>query len=162
MSEPAFENLVKILDQITVDELQSVRSTSGKVELMTPTHIVMMGLLYCAGKDFCSLSDIYGPKKRHIMSCIKKFLDAVDFSTDPMLTSDLLPRSSVNLKKSTDEWVKKSSAFNLFMELLEPLLMVCCKPHRNQEMSPTQQTICQGIIINSASMCKLSVTSVSD
>ena len=58
MSEPAFENLVKILKRITVDKLQSIRSTSDKAEPMTPTHIVMIGLRYCAGEKIRSLVDI--------------------------------------------------------------------------------------------------------
>ena len=74
----------------------------------------MIGLRYCAGEAFCSLVEIYGPNKRHIKSYINTFLDAVDFYMDIMLTCDLLPRSPAKIKKSANDWVKKSCLFLLF------------------------------------------------
>lgn len=74
----SFEKLVDFLRPlISVDKLQSIRSTSGN-DPVKPEHIVGMGLRFLGGELIKSLEDIFGIDDSYVRVCITNFLDAVD------------------------------------------------------------------------------------
>jgi hypothetical protein len=75
VTHPTFEKLVEILG-ISVNELQSTRSTSGKVPI-SPNHIVAGALRYLGGSKTVDVADIVGVSDPSVHRLLDLFLDEV-------------------------------------------------------------------------------------
>ena len=109
MSKKAFDKLVDIL-KITVDKLKSKNSTSGNAPI-SPLMIVAIGLQFLSGEKAKSLADTFGISISSTHRVIDKFLSAVDLSSHPHLSTDLLPNSYNERIQVARQWEERSSAF---------------------------------------------------
>ena len=112
MTYESFNQLVDILS-IEVNEKRSRASTGGN-EPITSRMIVAIGLRFMGGEKRKSLKDIFGTSTSSIDRAISIFLDSVDVSKHKDLSTDLLPSSYDDLKKVSDEWSQRSSAYGIF------------------------------------------------
>ena len=112
MSYDSFKRLVKILN-IKVDEQKSRNSTGGE-DPISSSMIVAMGLRFMGGEKIKSIADIYHTSLRSAERVLDIFLDAVESSDHPYLSTDLLPRTKNDRQRVTEEWAARSDAFGLF------------------------------------------------
>ena len=103
MTEESFFDLVGILESegLVVDLLQSKRSTGGN-EPITTVMIVALGLRFMGGEMVKSLADVFGMSDKSAERVINKFLDAVDNSTNTLLSCSLLPKTETDMKVMAD------------------------------------------------------------
>ena len=104
--------LVEILD-ISVDVQKSSNSTSGN-DPITPQMIVAIGIRFFGGEKIKSIADIFGVSISSAQRLINDFLEAVEKSDHPFLSTDLLPESHSDHRRVADEWNDRSNAFGLY------------------------------------------------
>ena len=111
MSLSSFNKLVGLLHPlIQVDELQSIRSTSGSVSPLRLELIVAMGLRFLGGEFLKSLEDIFGVHEKYIHNIIfNKFLPAIDATFEFHLPSTDAEKESV-----AKEFSSLSSSHGIF------------------------------------------------
>ena len=112
MTYDSYLKLVEILD-IQVNEQKSKKSTRGEDPIST-AMIVAMGLRFMGGEKIKSIADIFHTSIRSAERVLDIFLDAVESSTHPFLSTDLLPETEVQRNKMAEEWAQRSDAFGLY------------------------------------------------
>ena len=76
--------------------------------------IVAMGLRFMGGEKIKSIADIYHTSIRSVERVLDVFLEAVEESNHPFLSTDLLPTTEAERQKFAGEWAKRSRAFGIF------------------------------------------------
>ena len=111
MSENAYHQLVDILhDDIAPNEGKSRNSTGGNIPI-SAQMVTCMGIRYMGGEKTKSLADAYGCHIKSVDRVVNNFLDAVDFSEEVILSTDLLPRTEFQKAKLADEWSACSGGY---------------------------------------------------
>ena len=84
---------------------------------------------------------------------INLFLEAVDTSTHPQLSIDLLPRSNMELQRVAMEWNERSDAFHIYYGMIGAIDGWLCTIKCPSDVE-TQQIFFLGIIRDMTIMCK--------
>ena len=117
MEEEHYEYLLDHLrDDLAIDELQSMRSTSGG-EPITPERIVLASLEHIGeGSTPRSLAHSYGVSPSSMEVMIKKFTNAVIYNTscDELQISLPDPNNPKELRDLSERWAEVSTVFQLF------------------------------------------------
>ena len=139
MTESAYTSLVDILHHdITLNETKS-RNSTGNNEPIIAKIVTYCGLRFMGGEKVKSLGDIYGISTRQSDRAVAKFLDAVDSSNHPLLSSDLLPRTPEAISNLANEWNKCSSSFGVMYGHLAPIDgWLCTTQKPNDVPNPTE------------------------
>ena len=97
----AYLHLVDILD-INVDIQKSINSKSGN-DPITPEMIVVMGIQFYGGEKIKSIAAIFGVGISSAQRVIDVFLDSVEESNHPFLSTDLLPETYYDRRRVADD-----------------------------------------------------------
>ena len=121
MSENAYHQLVDILhDDIAPNEEKSRNSTGGNSPI-SAQMVTCMGIRYMGGEKTKSLADAYRCHIKSVDRVVNNFLDAVDFSEEAILSTDLLPKTESQKAKLADEWNACSGGFGVMRGHLAPI-----------------------------------------
>ena len=121
MTEKSYHHLVNILYcDIAPNEQQSRKSTSGN-DPVTAQMVTCMGLRFMGGEKIKTLADAYGVSTRHTDTAVELFLKAVDESSNPLLSSDLLPKTTAEKIKLANDWNNCSGGLGIMYGHLAPI-----------------------------------------
>ena len=101
--------------------------------------IVAIGLRFLGGEKAKSLADTFGISISSTHRVINKFLNAVDLSSHPHLSTDLLPNSYNERIQVARQWEERSSAFGCFFGCLGAidgwLVRIVCPSYQRDDIS---------------------------